>query len=196
LRGNIDEEKLLRNGTKWQYRPRQTSTKLGKKADQYLNNNRLRFERNAQIIYELEGLLPDRLLMHCKIFDIVGKTLRMQVDPGPYMFELRTESPELIEGLRRKYPRCGINRISLIVRTCFREISEVMEAWGRLLPDKLLDVCRIDEIVGDQMTVVFRSRKKLAQFNIDKERLVKHLGFECPECGIRKIKEQTRSSAF
>ena len=182
-----DEDKLLRSVTLWRKHHAKEMDRLGEKSQAFLQKNNKRFEKNSQIIYALAGLLPDNLLGHCKVFDIAGKTLRLQVDPGPYMFELRLASSELIEHLRKKSPRCGINRISLLVRTCFRDIGEVMDAWGRLLPDKYLNICRIDEIVGNEVTVVFRSWEERKKFKFVGDRLAKQLEIECPNCGINKI---------
>ena len=117
MRGNADEEKLLRSAVKWQYKARRTSERLGGKTEAYLKKNERRFEKNTQIVDAWEGLLPEGLSGHCNIFDISGGVLKLEVDPGPYMHELKTMGQELVEHLRRVCPRCGIKKITLQARS-------------------------------------------------------------------------------
>lgn len=117
LQGNRDEEKFLHSAVKWQYKPKQTSERLGGKAEAYLKKNKVRFEKNTQIVDAWEGLLPKELSEHCNISEISGGTLKLEVDTGTYMHELKLMSAELIEHLRRACPRCGIKKIILQARS-------------------------------------------------------------------------------
>jgi hypothetical protein len=117
LQGSKDEEKLLQSAVKWQYRARRTSERLGGKTEAYLKNNKPRFEKNTQIVDAWEGLLPEGLSEHCDISEVSGGTLKIEVDPGVYMHELKLISGELIEHLRQVCPRCGIRKIKLQARS-------------------------------------------------------------------------------
>lgn len=117
MKGNTDEEKLLQSAVKWQYRTRRTTERLGGKAEVYLKKNKSRFEKNTQVVDAWEGLLPKGLSEHCNISEISGQTLKLEVDPGSFMHELKIISSELIEHLRQACPRCGIKKITLLPRS-------------------------------------------------------------------------------
>ena len=117
MQGNKDEEKLLQSAVRWQYKPRRTSERLGGSAEAYLKNNKSRFEKNTQIVDVWEDLLPEGLSGHCNISDISGGVLKLEVDPGPYMHELKMMTQELVEHLGQVCPRCGIKKITLQARS-------------------------------------------------------------------------------
>ncbi len=117
MQGNKDEEKLLQSAVRWQYKPRRTSERLGGSAEAYLKNNKSRFEKNTQVVDAWEGLLPEGLSGHCNISDISGGVLKLEVDPGPYMHELKMMTQELVEHLGQVCPRCGIKKITLQARS-------------------------------------------------------------------------------
>ena len=117
MQGNTDKEKLLQSAVRWQHKARRTSQRLGGTAEAYLKHNKLRFEKNTQIVDAWEGLLPEGLSEHCNISGISGQTLKIEVDPGPYMHELRLISAELVEHLRQVCSKCGIKKIKLHARS-------------------------------------------------------------------------------
>ena len=107
----------MQSAVKWQYKARRTSERLGGNVEAYLQKNKSRFEKNTQIVDAWEGLLPEGLLAHCNISDISGGVLKLEVDPGPYMHELKMMRLGLVEHLRQACPRCGIKKIILHPRS-------------------------------------------------------------------------------
>jgi len=113
---NKDEEKFLQSAVKWQYKAPKTSERLGSRVDGFLKGSGICFEKNAVVVDALSELLPEGFAEHSSIFEISSGTLKLQVDPGPYMHELRLMSGELLKHLQQQCPKSGIKKITLFPR--------------------------------------------------------------------------------
>jgi len=60
-------------------------------------------------------LLPAELRRHCKIVDISGGRLKVQVDLPSYRYELQLCSSQLVAEMQRQCPRARIKQIKFIV---------------------------------------------------------------------------------
>lgn len=69
-------------------------------------------KKNARVVDAWRQLLPEQLSDNSRIAGISGGVLRVEVETGPYMHELRLISAELIEQLERM---CGSGTIKRIV---------------------------------------------------------------------------------
>jgi Dna[CI] antecedent, DciA len=113
LRSNKDEEKVLQGAVKWQYKAPKTSERLGNRIEGFLKGSGSRLEKNAAVVDALNELLPEGIAEHSSVFEISSGTLKLQVDPGPYMHELRLMSGELLKHLQQQCPKSGIKKITL-----------------------------------------------------------------------------------
>lgn len=191
---SCDEEELLRSAVKWQRKTQYATERLGNKAKAYLQDNKIRFERGSQIAMAWDALVPELLVRHCSIIEFSGGTLKVQADPGPYMYELRLISDELVGYLRKACPRSGVKKISLKARTCFKEVAVIAEAWGRLLPDTHLNSGRVDSVSGKTLKVIVKSWSDMQKLRSIGPELVERLQKECPGCGIEKLFIEIRQS--
>ena len=114
LRSNRDEEKFLQGAVKWQRKTSKTSERLGDRIDGFLKNRRPCFEKNTAVIDALNELLSEAFMEHSSVLEISGGTLKLQVDSGPYMHELRLMSGEMLKRLQQQCPRSGIKKITLV----------------------------------------------------------------------------------
>jgi len=113
LQSKRDEEKFLQSAVKWQRKTPETSERLGDRTDRFLKNSSSYLEKNAAVVDALSGLLPEGLAEHTGVLEISAGTLRLRVDPGPYMHELRLMSGELLKHLQQQCPKSGIKKITL-----------------------------------------------------------------------------------
>ncbi|MBN1457670.1 MAG: DUF721 domain-containing protein [Sedimentisphaerales bacterium] len=113
LRNSKDEEKLLQSAVKWQQKTPDTSERLGNGVDRFLKGSHSRFKKNTAVVDVLSKLLPEGLAERSCVLEISGGTLKLQVDSGPYMHELRLISGELLKHLQQQCPKSGIKKITL-----------------------------------------------------------------------------------
>ena len=109
----MDEDKLLRGACSWQWKHRETTQRLGANVETYINSRGRDLKKNARVVDAWRQLLPEQLSDNCKISGISGGVLRVEVEPGPYMHELRLISAELVEQLERMCGSATIKRIVL-----------------------------------------------------------------------------------
>lgn len=88
-----------------------TASRLGADIQGYLGKNRSLLNRNASIVDIWGGILPAEFYKHSHLAGISGGVLRVEVEPGPYMHELRIMKDELLEHLQNQ--RTGIKDIRL-----------------------------------------------------------------------------------
>ncbi len=112
----VDEDELLAGAVSWQRRRKETTSSLSDSGRDYLGANLRRLEQSAKIVDAWQGLLPDEMMEHCNISKIEGGVIEVEVDPGPYMHELRLMSGELIEHLRDICGRGKIKKIKLVAK--------------------------------------------------------------------------------
>jgi hypothetical protein len=109
----MDQEKLLRSATGWQRRGRQTTSRAGVNANAYLQTRQRQLGKSAAIVDVWQEVLPPQFYEHCTLAKITGDAIYVEVDPGPYMHEMKLLNTELIEHIRNRCPGSGIKKIIL-----------------------------------------------------------------------------------
>ena len=107
-----DEERLLSIGA-GRLRAQKT-TRLGPTVQAYLDKRESRLKKNCSVVDVWHQVLPQELYDHCGLIGILGGTLRVEAEPGPYMHEMRMLSDELVEHLRNRCRWAGVKRIVLV----------------------------------------------------------------------------------
>jgi hypothetical protein len=107
-----DEEKLLSIGA-GRSRAKET-TRLGSSAQAYLDKRDARLKKNCSVVDVWHQVLPQELYGHCRLIGILGGTLRVEAEPGPYMHEMRMLSGELVEHLQNRCRRAGVKRMVIV----------------------------------------------------------------------------------
>lgn len=109
-----DEEKFLCSTAG---RPRsleKSVSRLGLSTRTYLKGRGSQLEKNAGVVDVWRQILPYELHKHCSLAGIYGGTMRLEVEPGPYMHEMRLVSGGLLEHLQNRCRQAGIKRIVLV----------------------------------------------------------------------------------
>lgn len=115
-RDSFDEDHRLRGALGWQKKKRVTTSRFGDSAKEYFGNRLGRLKKNAEVVDALNEVLESQFGDHCRLAGISGGVVRLEVDPGPYMHEMKLMSSELIELLQRKCPRAGLRSIKIIAK--------------------------------------------------------------------------------
>ena len=113
---NFREDHLLRGALGWQKKKRETTSRFGVSVEEYLGKKLRRLKKNAEVVDALNEVLDSQFGEHCRLKSISGGVVRFEVDPGPYMHEMRLMSSELIELLKSKCPRAGLRSIKIIAK--------------------------------------------------------------------------------
>lgn len=113
----MDEDKLLRGASSWQYKPRRTDWRLGDQIASYLEQHSRSFEKNATLLDIWPQVVPAFLLDYCRPGKRVGNTLYVEVTPGPYMHQMQMISGEVLDNIKQLAPRCGVQKIRLLPKT-------------------------------------------------------------------------------
>ena len=87
--------------------------KLGAQIDLYLNNKRAGLKKNTLVVDSWQEILPGELQNHCTLAGISRGTLLLEVDPGPYMHEMKIMNTELLNEIQDRCPGAGIKKINL-----------------------------------------------------------------------------------
>ena len=111
-----DQDELLRSATAWQWHRKDRTSPLSKCLDGYMRTRQRALEKNSVVVDVWQQILPDEINRHCRLAEISKGVLRVEVDPGPYMHEMRLLSGELVDLLNRSCPRAGIKKVSLFAR--------------------------------------------------------------------------------
>ena len=111
----MDEEKQLKGALSWQYKPRRTESCLGDEVYSYLDRRHRAFTKNALIVDAWKAVVPPTLQPFCRLEKRVGNTLYLQAAAGPYMHQAQMLSGELLEKIRQLAPRCGIQKIKVVL---------------------------------------------------------------------------------
>jgi predicted nucleic acid-binding Zn ribbon protein len=110
------EEKLLRSCGQWRKKPVDRTESVGGVVRSYLSRQHRQLGKNTSVVDVWQEVLPGGFYEHCKLVGISGGVLRLEVDSGTYMHELRLMSKDLLEHLQERCPRAGIKKISLYAR--------------------------------------------------------------------------------
>lgn len=107
------QRSILRGAVGWQRRRRETTSRFGESADQYFKARLRRMKRNAAVVDAWDEIVGRHLGEHCRLVSISGGVLRLEVEAGSYMHEMKLMSSELLEHLREKCPTAGIQKIKI-----------------------------------------------------------------------------------
>ena len=111
-----DEDEFLARALSWQKRPKSTTSRLGVSGNSYFNHNLRKLEKNAKIVDAWNELVPEGLKEHCRLKSIEAGVIELEVDPGPYMHEMKLMTGELLEHLKEKCGRTAVKKIKLLAR--------------------------------------------------------------------------------
>ena len=109
----MDEEKLLFNSASRQKTRVNVSARLGAEADGYLSRRQGALKRNAPVVDLWQEILPLELQSHCSLSGISENTVHLEVEPGPYLYELGLMKEELVAHIQRHCPGAGIRNIKI-----------------------------------------------------------------------------------
>lgn len=116
MRSSFQEDRLLQGAVGWQRKPRKTTVGLGGEVAAYLKQRGGELGKNASLMDVWAEALPPMLAERCRVESIQSGTLRVQVEPGPWMHELRMMTNELLDYFQEQCPRNRIRRIVLVPR--------------------------------------------------------------------------------
>ena len=119
-----DEDRLLKGAVGWQRKPRPTGVGLGGEVQAYLKRRGKELEKNASLMDLWANALPAALAQRCRPESIQSGTLRVEVESGPWMHELRMMTNELLDYFQEHCPRNKIRRIVLIPRRDYNQERE------------------------------------------------------------------------
>lgn len=108
-----DEERLLKLAAQPRPKRPDSTNRLGSQIDLYLKEKQAGLKRNTSVVDLWQQILPVGLQDHCTLAGIWRGTLLLDVDPGPYMHEMKLMNTELLNEIREQCPGAGIKRINL-----------------------------------------------------------------------------------
>ncbi len=94
-----------------------STKKLGAQIELYLNEKQTGLKKNTLVVDLWREILPVELQDHCTLAGISRGTLLLEVDPGPYMHEMKIINTALLNEIQDRCPGAGIKRINLRPRT-------------------------------------------------------------------------------
>jgi len=125
MRDQAYEERILRQAGRNTPVWRQTAEPLGANVETYMKHRLGGLRRNAGVVDVWRQLLPGGLAAHCEIVAIRGGVLEVEVEPGPYMHELRLLSAALLAEVGRY---CGGMQLrKLVIRPRRKTTTETEE---------------------------------------------------------------------
>jgi hypothetical protein len=111
----MDEEFILSQINKkiLANRPAETEP-IGRDVYNWLSKYTKNTKKNTSILTLLEQIVGSEMMIHCKADSIRGGVLKIKVQSGPYMFQMRNMSGEILRQLQTAYPSSNINEIKII----------------------------------------------------------------------------------
>lgn len=70
--------------------------------------------RNMQVVNLLEQIAGEEIMANCRPESINGGVLKIKVKPGPYMFQMKNMSSEILKQLQAAFPSANIREIKLV----------------------------------------------------------------------------------
>ena len=113
----MDDLEQLCQSVRWRSkrkynRSERLSDTLSKLVDNHISPQQARF---AAVSEFWNGFLPAELRRHCKIDDIQGSQLKVNIKSPSYANELRWCKSELLERMQRECPQAKIKDIKLVI---------------------------------------------------------------------------------
>ncbi|AQT67312.1 Zn-ribbon-containing, putative RNA-binding protein [Anaerohalosphaera lusitana] len=119
-----DEDKLLRSVSRWKKKKKDRTSPLSQVVRSYMDRNQPVFEKNAEVVEAWRDILPEHFYDHCQLAAIDKGVIRIEVDSGPFMHEMRLLSGELLEHLKSRCPRAKLKKIVLCPRKARQDTEE------------------------------------------------------------------------
>ena len=114
--GGRNEDDVLLSATTWQPKRRPAASVLGCVVREYLADSDSALRRAGPVLDAWADLLPPLLRDHCSPVAFEQGRLIVEVDPGPYMHELRLAAQELTAALKVQCPRARLRKVILRAR--------------------------------------------------------------------------------
>jgi len=109
------QDDYLRSASAWQRKIPPPAVKLGDLVQDYLKKDLGSISSNALLADVWEELLPDQLQSHCSFVGLKNGTLRIAVEPGPYMHRLGQYKEILLQQIHQRCRGLRVNKIVLTV---------------------------------------------------------------------------------
>jgi len=87
---------------------------IGKDIYNWLSRFTKNTKKNSRILNLLEQIVGNEIMTYCKPDSIRAGVLTISVRPGPYMFQMRNMSGEILKQLQSAYPSVNIREIKLV----------------------------------------------------------------------------------
>ena len=87
---------------------------LGQDMYNWLHKFTRNTKKNTNVVTLLERIVGNEMMAHCKTDSIRGGVLKIKVKSGPYMFQMRNMSNEILRQLQTAYPSSNVNEIKII----------------------------------------------------------------------------------
>jgi hypothetical protein len=87
---------------------------LGSDMADWLHKFTRNTKKNTSVVTLLEQIIGSEMMAHCRADSIRGGVLKIKVKAGPYMFQMRNMSSEILRQLQTAFPSSNINEIKLI----------------------------------------------------------------------------------
>ena len=92
--------------------------------DKYIKEGLRRHKRQRRIVDLWEEMLPRELAKRCRLVSLLRGVLKIEVETGPYMFEMQSISQSLLEKLQQNCPGAGVDSIKLVACTPAKVIDK------------------------------------------------------------------------
>ena len=95
--------------------PQRQARSIGIIFEEYKKRLR-KHKKQSSVVELLSHLLPRELEEHCRVTSFLQGVLKVEVEAGPYMFEMRSLRSQLLEQLQLNCPGAKVDSIRLV--TC------------------------------------------------------------------------------
>jgi predicted nucleic acid-binding Zn ribbon protein len=121
----MDDEELLNSIVRGRivYQKRQAQS-VGAIFDKYVKNGLRRHRRQGRVVALWEEMLPHELLKHCRLVSLLRGVLKVEVEAGPYMFEMQSIRQVMLEKLQQNCPGAGVDNIKLVACASTKVLNE------------------------------------------------------------------------
>ncbi|HAL44657.1 MAG: hypothetical protein A2Y12_07885 [Planctomycetes bacterium GWF2_42_9] len=87
---------------------------IGKDIYNWLGKYTRNTKKNTTILSLLQQIAGEEIMANCKPDSIRGGVLKIKVKPGPYMFQMRNMSGDILRRMQNALPSANISEIKLI----------------------------------------------------------------------------------
>ena len=121
----MDDNELLSSIVRWRTGQEERRQVQGIKSvyGGYAEKGLRRHRRQTRVVDLWEEILPVELSKHCRLVSLLRGVLKVEVEAGPYMFEMQNIRQPLLEQLQQKCPGAGVSSIKLIACEMLKDIS-------------------------------------------------------------------------